>query len=305
MNNTGSASPYFSIVIPVYNRSGLLQETVKSIQEQTFTSYEIIIVDDGSTDGSGAEIDKLYGNMANISIIHQVNQERGASRNNGFKKAKGEYVIFLDSDDRLMPVHLEVLYNKIKTLNNPDFISTKYDFLRHGKRVRSIISDSSEGYYDYRFFLNGNPYGCNVCVRRLNENLRLFEEDRRYSIKEDWLFFLENLQGQKVYLIDQVTLLMVDHDERSMRQNDRILVEKTFLSREWILKHVKLNDAEVRQLDAHVNYFCAIHSYLDFQRKAAFDFLRKAFYNGGIKKKYVVLLAKIIIGRKIILKLNP
>jgi len=298
--------PFFSIVIPVYNRAALLQETVKSIQAQTFSSYEIIIVDDGSTDGSGSEIDRLYGDAANIVIIHQLNQERGASRNNGFKKATGEYVIFLDSDDLLMPVHLEVLYDKIKKLNNPDFISTKYDFLRNGKRVRSIISDSAEGYYDYRFFLNGNPYGCNVCVRRLNEKLCLFEEDRRYSIKEDWLFFLENLQGrQKVYLIDQVTILMVDHDERSMRQNDRVLVEKTFLSREWILNHVKLNEAETKQLDAHVNYFCAIHSYLDYQRKAAFNFLMKAFYNNGIRKKYLVLLAKIIVGRKIILKLNP
>ena len=142
-------------------------------------------------------------------------------------------------------------------------------------------------------------------MRRLNPRLRLFEEDRRYSIKEDWLFFLENLQDQKIFLVDRVTLLMVDHDERSMRQNDRILVDKTFLSREWILNHVRLNDAEVKQLDAHINYFCAIHSYLDFRRKAALNFLIKAFRNGGMKKKYVVLLAKIIAGRKLILKLNP
>jgi glycosyltransferase involved in cell wall biosynthesis len=303
--NNDDASPYFSIVIPVYNRATLLQDTVKSVLEQTFTSFEIIIVDDGSTDGSGAAIDTLYGNKSNITIIHQQNQERGASRNNGFKKAKGEYVIFLDSDDRLMPVHLDVLYNKIKTLNNPDFISTKYDFLRNGKRVRTTISDLNEGYYDYRLFLNGNYFSCNVCVRRLNEKLCLFEEDRRFAIKEDWLFFLQNLQTQKIYLVDQVTLLMVDHDDRSMRQNDKVLVEKTFLSREWILKHVKLSEAETRQLDAHVNYFCAIHSYLDFQRITAFNFLKRAFYNGGLKKKYIVLLAKIIIGRKLILKLNP
>jgi len=297
--------PYFSIVVPFYNRSLLLQETIKSIQAQTFTSYEIIIVDDGSTDGSGSEIDNLYRNNPNIVIIHQTNQERGASRNNGFKKAKGEYVIFLDSDDLLMPEHLDVLYGKIIDLNQPDFISTKYDFLKNGKRVRSIISESPEGYYDYRFFLDGNPYGCNVCVRRLNEKLILFEEDRLYSIKEDWLFFLQNLQGQRIYLIDRVTLLMVDHDDRSMRQNDRILIEKTLLSREWIHKHVRLKEAEIHRLDAHLNYFCAIHSYVDFRRKEAFNFLINAFRNGGIKKKYLVLLAKIMIGRKILLKLNP
>lgn len=297
--------PFFSIVIPVYNRYDLLQATVKSIQTQIFTSYEIIIVDDGSTDGSGLEIDKQYGTASNIVIIHQQNQERGASRNNGFKKAKGEYVVFLDSDDLLMPEHLEVLYNKIKEQNNPDFISTKYDFLRDRKRIRAGISDSSEGYYDYRSFLNGNAYSCNVCVRRKNEKLCLFEEDRRYSIKEDWLFFLENLQDQKVYLVDQVTLVMVDHEDRSMRQNNMLLVEKTFLSRDWIRKHVRLNNTEIRQLDAHINYFCAIHSYLDFRRKTALQFIMNAFRNGGIKKKYIVLLAKIIVGRKMILKLNP
>jgi len=297
--------PFFSIVIPVYNRFELLQATMKSIQSQTFSSYEVIIVDDGSTDGSGTLIDQQYGSISNIVIIHQQNQERGASRNNGFKKAKGEYVVFLDSDDLLMPEHLQVLYNKIREQNNPDFISTKYDFLRDGKRVRTGISDFREGYYDYRSFLNGNAYSCNVSVRRRNEKLCLFEEDRRYSIKEDWLFFLENLQDQKVYLVDQVTLLMVDHEDRSMRQNNMVLVDKTFLSRDWILKHVRLNNAEIRQLDAHINYFCAIHSYLDFRRKKALEFIMNAFRNGGIKKKYIVLLAKIIIGRKVVSKLNP
>jgi|GEM_PF-684792 len=298
MKSQVSIHPFFSIVIPVYNRFAMLQETVRSILEQTFQSFEIIIVNDGSTDGSGTEMDNKYGSAPGILLIHQPNLERGASRNNGFRNSKGEYVIFLDSDDILLPDHLQVLQDKIQDLQFPDFIATKYDFLRGGSRVKSIISRYSEGYYDYRFFLNGNPYGCNVCVRRKNEKLCLFEEDRKYSIKEDWLFFLQNLQQQKIFLVDKVTLLMVDHDDRSMRSDNRLLVEKTFYAKEWILKHVKLNPAERKQLDAHVHYFCAIHTYLDHERGKALKFLFAAIRFGGIKRKYLILLAKIIAGRK-------
>lgn len=302
MENVENRSPFFSIVIPVYNRMKLLQETILSIRNQTFTSYEIIVVDDGSTDGSGAEMDRIYGNEKDITLIHQVNMERGASRNNGFRKAAGEYVIFLDSDDRILPEHLQVLHEKITALGEVDYIATHYDFLRDGKRVKSIISKYPEGYYDYKFFLNGNALGANVCVRRKNSRLRLFEEDRKYSIKEDWLFFLENLQDQSLYLIDRVTLYMLDHDDRSMRQDDKLLIQKTILTREWILGHVKLSKAEQRQLEAHINYFCAIHSYLDNDRKRALNFIFNAIRSGGIKSKYFILLAKIIAGRNTMIK---
>ena len=97
--------PFFSIVIPVYNRFELVQDTIKSIFNQTFRNFEIIIVDDGSTDGSGSKLDDLYSGDDRIKIIHQENKERGASRNTGFLSSKGKYVVFLDSDDMLLPNH--------------------------------------------------------------------------------------------------------------------------------------------------------------------------------------------------------
>ncbi len=303
MADDNSLPPFFSIVIPVYNRFELVQDTIESVLDQKYRSFEIIIVDDGSSDGSGEKLDEQYRGNYRIRIIHQTNQERGAARNRGFRESQGVYVIFLDSDDRLLSDHLETLERKIISLGNPAFIATKFEFLTNGKRNVSSIGNYNEGYYDYRLFLDGNPLGCNVCVLKQNENIILFEEDRKFAIKEDWLFFLTNLRHQKLFIVDKVTLLMLDHEERSMRSNNELLISKTGLARDWIIRNVDLTENDIRKLDAHVNYFCAIHAYIEGLRSCALQFIFRAFGKGGMKLKYFVLLIKIIVGRKTILHL--
>ncbi|MEO8085521.1 MAG: glycosyltransferase family 2 protein [Bacteroidota bacterium] len=300
MVNLHPETPFFSIVVPVYNRYELVRETIQSILLQEMQDFEIVIVDDGSNDGSGEKLDSAFGKVPAIRIIHQHNLERGAARNRGLKDAKGVYVIFLDSDDRLMTNHLTVLYHKLQSLNFPNFIATKFEFLRDDRKISSDISKYKEGYYNYRLFLHGNPLACNVCIKKNNPNLFLFEEDRKFAIKEDWLFFLQNLRRQELYLIDDVTLVMLDHPDRSMQGDNKVLISKTQSAKKWILENVELDAVERRKLDAHVNYFCAIHSYIDSERINALRFLSAAFKYGGIKSKYVVLLFKILVGKKIL-----
>ncbi|CAN5516127.1 hypothetical protein BH11BAC1_BH11BAC1_19890 [soil metagenome] len=304
MANFQLETPFFSIVVPVYNRFELVKETIQSILLQEMQNFEIVIVDDGSNDGSGKKIDSAFGDMPVIRIIHQPNLERGAARNRGLKDANGVYIILLDSDDRLMTNHLTVLYNKIQSLNFPNFIATKFEFLRDDRRISSDILKYKEGYYNYELFLNGNPLACNVCIKKDNPDLFLFEEDRRYAIKEDWLFFIQNLRKQKLYLIDEVTLFMLDHPDRSMKGDNKILISKTQSARKWILENVELDAFEKRKLDAHVNYFCAIHSYIDSERGKALHFLFASYKYGGIKLKYVTLFLKILVGKKILNRLK-
>ncbi len=290
--------PFFSIVIPIYNRYELVIETVKSIFDQKYENFEIIIVNDGSTDGTREKLELTFCLNIKVRLINQQNLERAAARNRGFKESNGLYVVFLDSDDRLTSNHLSVLKSKIEECDFPDFIAAKFQFLRNNKRKDSSIVKYPEGYYDYRLFLEGNPLACNVCVKKSNSKLYLFFEDRRYSIKEDWVFFLQNLRHQKLYLVDQVTILMLDHERRSMRGNNELLIEKTFLAMAWIVSNINLNVIERKALSAHVNYFCAIHSYLDFQQITGLRFIIGAIYLGGLRLKYIVLLIKILIGRK-------
>ena len=91
--------PFFSIIIPVYNVENFLQECVSSVLVQSFKNYEIILVDDGSTDKSGFICDEFVRSNDNILVIHKKNGGLSEARNMGIEKAKGTYLMFLDSDD--------------------------------------------------------------------------------------------------------------------------------------------------------------------------------------------------------------
>lgn len=111
--------PLFSVIIPTYNRVTLLKEALDSVFSQTFTDYEIIIVDDGSTDMT-LEMLKSYGDK--IKLLTQKNSGPGAARNLGASVAKGEYLAFLDSDDMWMPWALEVYKSTINNYDHPSII---------------------------------------------------------------------------------------------------------------------------------------------------------------------------------------
>ncbi len=97
----------FSIIVPVYNVEKYLKECLTSLVNQTYKNYEVIIVNDGSTDNSRAIINDF--NTKKFSVIEQKNQGLSSARNNGIKKAKGDYILFLDSDDYLDEKALEIL----------------------------------------------------------------------------------------------------------------------------------------------------------------------------------------------------
>lgn len=296
--------PFFSVVVPVFNRVEFIVETIDSILLQRFNDFEVIIIDDGSTDNTSGILAESFRDNKKIRIIRQENKERGAARNNGFKNATGEYVVFFDSDDLMHDDHLETLHQKILEHNFPEFLATKFHMKKGNKIRNSDCHRLEEGYYDYHLFLNGNPLACNVCVKRNNSGLKLFEEDRKFAIMEDWMFFLQNLRHHKLYLIDKVTITMNDHENRSMQSEHNLIIQKTFWAFDRIKNKIELNADDVRQLEAHVNYFCGIHSYAAYHRKPAIQYIRSAVSLNGLKKKYAVLLLKTIIGRRLLSKFH-
>lgn len=109
--------PFFSIVIPTYNRASALKVSIESILGQSFKDFEIIVVDDGSVDDTKGVV-QFFDNAA-IKYIYQENRERSAARNNGMHHASGSYICLLDCGDIFYDQHLQVLYDSIAKDNFP------------------------------------------------------------------------------------------------------------------------------------------------------------------------------------------
>lgn len=113
--------PFFSVIIPVYNVENYLEQCIQSVVSQNFCDWEAILIDDGSTDGSGLLCDKLAREDHRIQVIHQENQGLAGARNTGLHRASGKWVLFLDSDDFWLFNFLQKLNSEIQ--NNPGYIA--------------------------------------------------------------------------------------------------------------------------------------------------------------------------------------
>ncbi len=114
MEDKNNGKPLISIIVPVYNIKEYIERCVKSITNQTYRNLEIILVDDGSTDGTERILDELAEKDARIKVFHKENGGSSSARNLALTKATGEYIGFADSDDFLEPDMYELLYDAIK-----------------------------------------------------------------------------------------------------------------------------------------------------------------------------------------------
>ena len=115
-------APFISVVIPAYNRQDLLPATLESVLAQRFDDYEIVVIDDASTDGT-AEVARRYGSRVRVVVCEQ-NRGLPAARNVGIQHSRGRYVALLDSDDLWFPWTLEAYVQAIRRFDGPAFVSS-------------------------------------------------------------------------------------------------------------------------------------------------------------------------------------
>ncbi|TAH21447.1 MAG: glycosyltransferase family 2 protein [Cytophagales bacterium] len=294
-------SPLFSIVIPTYNRAHLIVPTLQSVLHQTFRDFEILVIDDGSTDETEDVVEINFPNQSKIKYIRKKNEERSVARNTGFHLAKGEYVVFFDSDDIMLPHYLHTLHKAIEEHPNCNFFATKYQIDTDSVISTNEIASLKEGFYDYQLLLKGNIFGTMVAAKKQNANFYPFPPT--FSMCEDWIFNMLNLKNDKIYLIDTIGITIINHQTRSMANNDKA-IKGRIEAMKFIKKNITFKPKENRLLEGYTYQFCAIHSYIDEKQMDAFVFLLKAVFRLGISIAVLALLAKIILGKNIISRLR-
>lgn len=203
--------PFFSIITPTFNRAHLIGKMIKSVMEQTFVDFELIIVDDGSTDHTKSHIQSYTD--PRIKYVFQENGERGKARNTGVQHATGNYVFFLDSDDLIYPDHLQHAFDEIQQRNQPHFFHSRYEAVYGNRTVQLPTLNSSTIRHKIE---RQNQFACQFFLKRELALEFPFSENRALKIGEDWAVILHIAQRYPLEVSNKVTAAIVHHEERTM-----------------------------------------------------------------------------------------
>ena len=298
-------NPFFSIITPLYNREKTISRAIESILNQTFQDFEIIVVDDCSTDHSAEIVHKLKVLDARIKYIkNEINQERCISRNKGIQIALGKYICFLDSDDYHLPIHLETFYHKILEENEPKAFLFTSAWNESEDGIRSERVCPKIGTMNlYHYFLNFTVNPQRWCVERLVARSILF--DPKIVICEDLDFSLRAVQaGVSIIQIPSLTTVYVATAD-SFTHGDTQKWEKElfYLKRIFSKSNLKKNlpSKDVKRLLSMCYYFLAQKNFNKKNRfkTIKFSLLSIEIYPAGYKKRIfkdlVVMIIKSIL----------
>ena len=186
-----------SIIVPIYNAEKYIEKCIKSILKQSYKDFELILVDDGSTDRSGSICDEYSTFNNNIMVIHQMNSGVSNARNNGIMNAYGDYICFVDSDDWLPRDSLQILMNSI---GNTDFCFGSVLYInpfRNTKRLEEPIFGSGEKIDNVLSIqkINPGPVAKLFKTSIIKANNILFNENIKFG--EDTIFVFDYLSNCK------------------------------------------------------------------------------------------------------------
>lgn len=268
----------FSVIIPTYNRVEFILLAIRSVLLQSYKNFELIVVNDGSTD----ETEKVVATIKDdrLRYVYIENSERGKARNTGVQMATGDYVTFLDSDDQLYDDYLE---EALKGLQKHNYIP----FYHQAYEIRSYVKFSDRLVHNYhnrdvRFLVKGNPLSClGVFIRRAEAIQFPFNEDRELSGSEDWELWLRLSANFGLRRGKKICACLILHDDRSVYQiEEKRLVKRKQLAIDYAFKDpavVKMYGSYWKEILAHSDTYNSLHLALAGKKKRSLFYLFRAF----------------------------
>lgn len=219
----------FSIIVPIYNKQQFLPECIRSIQEQSFSDFECILVDDGSNDGSGQIAKDISLKDERFFYLFKPNGGVVSARKTGIEYAKGEYIVNIDADDFVKSDFLDCINTEIER-NSPDTVCFRYTSLKNGKYHKAgtnqvigcyegqALTDVLSGYlFDFtERYINSGSILANICMKAVKRELYAecqCEVDNRIISGEDTIFsFFWCFYTKKVSCLDYYGYIYRQHE---------------------------------------------------------------------------------------------
>lgn len=296
------SSPFFSIIIPTYNRPELLVRAIESVIKQSFKKFEVIIVNDGSSVGLDEydEIKKQYSNYNNIIFIDKENEGPSIARNNGIRNSSGKFVCFLDDDDYYLENHLTELNELIELKKGAPGIYRTFSYFQENSRdliPQKYTKQADE--HAVMYVLQYLILMINVCINRTILNQYLFNPTLK--VGEDYEMWIRILTKYPIF--EKEALTTVYDRTRESASSGSIPVFLNYISSfETIFNLPETNKIIPRKFKTNKYkkyYMWIIAIYLETNDIVSYKKLKKAIVNHSgfifyifhylrfIKKKYL------------------
>ncbi len=289
--------PFFSVVIPLYNKQSHVKETIETVFNQTFQDYEIVVVNDGSTDESAKVVESLQDNR--IRLIHQENAGVSAARNHGIKEAKADYIAFLDADDLWLPKFLQTIYDMIIDFPNAGMYATRFEQVdnagKHTPRmVRGLPSDEYVGIIP-KFFksatLGDYPVWTSaICIPKkiFFDNNIWFPVGEKYA-EDHHVWSRVAMQFDVAFNTDICALYMIEAENNTIGENSNVKEPyKSILSlREF--RHLIKDKEEVKYFDLYIKSWIYYFILVNIKNRDS-KYAIKNFFSYELSLKHRVIL---------------
>ena len=247
----------FSIIIPVYNVERYLQECVKSVLEQSFQNFEIILVDDGSKDNSGKLCDELSEKNDTIKVIHKENGGLSDARNFGIKEAKGEYLVFLDSDDFWDDTEFLEKLNEIIQKKEKDLIIIGLKkYFESTNRIEEKDNEKLNNNESIEELLKNNLYKACACSKIIKRNIvienNLYFPKGRLSEDIEWCArVLKVIDLNKIYYFPNNVYVYRQRENSISKKVDDLFIKDIY---EMIKNETIYNDDKENIVNSYLAY---------------------------------------------------
>ncbi|MDP4268418.1 MAG: glycosyltransferase family 2 protein [Bacteroidota bacterium] len=296
MNNNNEI--FISVIIPTYNRAHFIKEAINSVLNQTYKNFEIIIIDDGSTDNTREIVNGLQQRDQIIRYFYQENKGRCIARNKGLAEAKFPWICFLDSDDIYTDNHLEVMVDLIKKYPEYYAFATEQQV---GDKIKGYISKRLYKKFvkvTFKDFLFSNPISIiQFCYNK--DKIPVYFINENVPVSEDWLFFRILTLNNDIIKINTITNIVTLHDERTMYMTDIMgHVKWTLYTGEFFVKNFSINKKLKNVILSETFLLCANILLSNGFKKDGLFYLKKSlvilqtFYNPLLYKAIIKLIVK-------------
>jgi len=289
--------PFFSVVIPLYNKENFIAGTLKSVLAQTFTDFEVIIVNDVSTDNSLGVIDHIVDDRIRI-IEHNVNKGLSASRNTGIKNAASDIIAFLDADDLWKPEFLEKMHSLMTLYPEAGIYGSRYEEIYPNNLIIPIPSPQSElinNMGTINFYISNlkKPIFCSSCIcikKGVFYDTGFYDEKITFSEDID-LYIRAAIKYQIAYCNDILASYIIYYQNQMTSNGLRNKVIPDFDKYEVL----SVNRPDIKiYLDFH-RYIMAKHYKLDGDRSGYNKMTNSISLNSLNYKQIVLLYAPVFI----------